>query len=131
MVGIICPPGWYRVNCSAKHWGGWSPPPCDGPACGSKGGLISEFFHLPTNEPFYHPEHYPPKEKMLRMHIFWTMEPKWNWDLTIFRYSMSQMKACAVRIANVDNEQHTILKDLDRLNFTKLPKFKNLSYSNI
>ena len=44
---------------------------------------------------------------------------------------MSQMKACAVRIANVDNEQHTISKDLNRLNFTKLPKFKNLSYSNI
>ena len=25
VVGIICPPGWDRVNCSAKHWGGWSP----------------------------------------------------------------------------------------------------------
>ena len=34
-VGIICPPGWDRVNCLAKNWGGLKPPPspptCDGP----------------------------------------------------------------------------------------------------
>ena len=26
VVGIICPPGWDRVNCLAKNWGGLSPP---------------------------------------------------------------------------------------------------------
>ena len=31
-VGIICPFGRDRVNCLAKTWGGYSPPPaCDGP----------------------------------------------------------------------------------------------------
>ena len=35
VAGIICPSGWDRVNCSAKHWGAIyppKPPPCDGPA---------------------------------------------------------------------------------------------------
>ena len=26
VVGIICPPGWDRVNCFAKNWGGGKPP---------------------------------------------------------------------------------------------------------
>ena len=35
VFGIICPPGWDRVNCFAKNWGAKAPnppPPCDGPA---------------------------------------------------------------------------------------------------
>ena len=34
VVGIICTPGWDRVNCSAKNWGAQAPsaPSCDGPA---------------------------------------------------------------------------------------------------
>ena len=27
VVGIICPPGWDRVNCLAKNWGAKAPPP--------------------------------------------------------------------------------------------------------
>ena len=32
VVGIICPPGWDRVNCLAKKLGPPSPTACDGPA---------------------------------------------------------------------------------------------------
>ena len=32
VVGIICPPGWDKVNCSAKNWGAKAPPASDSPA---------------------------------------------------------------------------------------------------
>ena len=43
VVGIICPPGWDRVNCSSKHWGGLSPqsPPPPGPLCDGPEVLLS------------------------------------------------------------------------------------------
>ena len=47
VVGIICPPGWDRVNCLAKNWGPPSPPAGDGPG-NVHNGLLSRMIWIST-----------------------------------------------------------------------------------